>query len=421
MSGTVICPECHSQNNAGDKFCEQCGNQLPQTPSTLEPDVRDMGATVMADAGAQQARLYRLGEEGGQEVELGPQAIVGRLETNDVSVNDKSVSREHAKLSRLRDGYVLEDLDSTNGTFVNGHRITEPVLLQPGDAVTFGAVEFGYEMNSAQREGAQSGSAATSTFNAVPPVATPDFQPTFGPAPAGPEPLPPSSPDSSRPLTDMPQFPTQPATSEEAGTMDEAAPVPMTFPPLEPFGAAHQYQQEVAPDVIPAISPMSTPKSNVESEGTSTSSGAETSAPDNHPEPQSNAANENSAGSPAFEALETMKRLSALVGDMATELAQHSADAERLQDAMRSAENAAARQQSLKEVLTDVPEPAVAAHQLSEFQDMLDALINNPRDVELLMKVGQQATGLAAVINEYGQLRRIVGKIASRLDVSLPS
>ena len=69
-----------------------------------------------------------------------PVLTIGRELDNDLVVEDPRVSRHHAQLLLQHDRYVLRDLDSSNGTFVNGARITT-VLLAPGDRLSFGGVE----------------------------------------------------------------------------------------------------------------------------------------------------------------------------------------------------------------------------------------------------------------------------------------
>jgi hypothetical protein len=64
--------------------------------------------------------------------------LIGRDVTNDVVVGDAEVSRQHARVTRTPGGYVLEDLGSTNGTFVNGERLTTPRVLNPGDLIALG-------------------------------------------------------------------------------------------------------------------------------------------------------------------------------------------------------------------------------------------------------------------------------------------
>lgn len=67
---------------------------------------------------------------------------VGRLPGSEVLVNDPRVSRRHAEI-RIADGEVtLRDLGSTNGTFVNGTRVTRPVVLNEGDQVVVGTTEY---------------------------------------------------------------------------------------------------------------------------------------------------------------------------------------------------------------------------------------------------------------------------------------
>lgn len=63
---------------------------------------------------------------------------LGRDLTNDIPVNDAEVSRRHARLFIRDDNVFVEDLGSTNGTFLNGERIASPQQLRKGDEITFG-------------------------------------------------------------------------------------------------------------------------------------------------------------------------------------------------------------------------------------------------------------------------------------------
>ena len=64
-----------------------------------------------------------------------PETTIGRWKDNDVIVDDRWVSRNHARIHREDDRYVVEDLGSKNGTFVNGQRIAGPVVLSDGDVL----------------------------------------------------------------------------------------------------------------------------------------------------------------------------------------------------------------------------------------------------------------------------------------------
>jgi adenylate cyclase len=83
---------------------------------------------------------------GDQRFDLGPDrgVIVGRGVGSDIAVYDPTISRRHAELVAGPDGVVLKDLGSSNGTYVNGRRVTT-ARLSPNDAVTFGKVGFRLE------------------------------------------------------------------------------------------------------------------------------------------------------------------------------------------------------------------------------------------------------------------------------------
>lgn len=68
----------------------------------------------------------------------GDQLTIGRDSTNEITINDAEISRRHARLTFQGGKYVLEDLGSTNGTFVNGQRLAGPRVLKAGEVVSFG-------------------------------------------------------------------------------------------------------------------------------------------------------------------------------------------------------------------------------------------------------------------------------------------
>jgi Domain of unknown function (DUF1707)/Inner membrane component of T3SS, cytoplasmic domain len=67
---------------------------------------------------------------------------IGRAMACDFTLADLSVSRWHARLYRKDDDWLLSDLGSTNGTRLNGWRVTTGVPVMPGDQVSFGSVSF---------------------------------------------------------------------------------------------------------------------------------------------------------------------------------------------------------------------------------------------------------------------------------------
>lgn len=83
--------------------------------------------------------IVRRGPQPNQVYELtGDVSNVGRDITNNIVINDREVSRHHLRLMRGADGYTVEDLGSTNGTFVNGKRVTGATSLKNGDMLGMG-------------------------------------------------------------------------------------------------------------------------------------------------------------------------------------------------------------------------------------------------------------------------------------------
>ena len=139
--------------------------------------------------------VMRAGPNPGKSFMLSKSEIViGRDVNVDVVINTAEVSRRHARLYLDGNVYVLEDLGSTNGTFVNGQRLTTPVSLRSGDLIMLGeAATLVYEASqfdpNATMISPSSGQAVAPPprpASAAPQQMTPPPQAYAGQVPAGP-------------------------------------------------------------------------------------------------------------------------------------------------------------------------------------------------------------------------------------------
>ncbi|MGH7162087.1 MAG: FHA domain-containing protein [Planctomycetota bacterium] len=85
----------------------------------------------------------------GTEYKVDKAVILGRLETNDVPVRDAKASREHAKIFQQGQEFAIVDLNSSNGTFVNGQKVTKRVL-KAGDEIAIGVVRLRFDLDAAE-------------------------------------------------------------------------------------------------------------------------------------------------------------------------------------------------------------------------------------------------------------------------------
>jgi hypothetical protein len=126
------------------------------------------------------------GNATGQDIQLEQELVIGRSTPGAGSLGgDSEISRVHARVYRDASGQLMvEDLGSTNGTFVNGNRISSPTPLRPGDQLRVGQTTLGVE-GGAAAEG------ATAVGQPIPPVVAP---PPAAAAEPPTQPLPPAQP-----------------------------------------------------------------------------------------------------------------------------------------------------------------------------------------------------------------------------------
>lgn len=125
-----------------------------------------------------------------------PVVNLGRADYNDIVLPDASVSTSHAKLQRREGVWVLVDLDSTNGTFVEGERVRGEAPLGPGAMVRLGDVQLLFEPTDEKQSVLKGG--GTQMLRTPHSSALPGPPPSAAPSPP-PAPAPPVSPARSAP------------------------------------------------------------------------------------------------------------------------------------------------------------------------------------------------------------------------------
>src|ERR687894_1385309 len=86
-------------------------------------------------------RLVSFSGEQSFELPHGRTLVVGRGVSSDIAIYDPTISRRHAELTVGTDGVQVKDLGSSNGTCINGSRVSAG-RLHPNDSITFGKVLF---------------------------------------------------------------------------------------------------------------------------------------------------------------------------------------------------------------------------------------------------------------------------------------
>ena len=155
-----MCPYCGFHNREGFLFCEDCGQHLPDTPplsqstTKFEKSTGDLIAHSSWGTARFSSESYIVFHVRDYAEPLilrpKPQVIIGRHDEQnarkpDVDLSpfravEKGVSRIHAIIERLDETLVLTDLNSANGTHLNGQRLVpdQPRVLRDGDEVRFG-------------------------------------------------------------------------------------------------------------------------------------------------------------------------------------------------------------------------------------------------------------------------------------------
>lgn len=156
MTDQLTCPFCQQAIPHDAKVCDHCGKPLGLettiwTTAATRHDIQqppartsefEAGTVYLYVAGAQDQKPIR--HQGGQPVVLGRSADAPSsnplIDLSQYHAFSLGVSRQHALIGYSENGYTIEDLGSSNGTWLNGNRLTarQPYPLRSGDHVQLG-------------------------------------------------------------------------------------------------------------------------------------------------------------------------------------------------------------------------------------------------------------------------------------------
>ncbi len=134
----MFCPHCGSRLEEDGNFCPFCGGSLQEDDNFYDKPEDD---------------FYSRPQEMTDMPERHPnppqtQWLIGRSKSCDIVIHSNRVSRQHCLITLTPDGiFVIEDLSSTNGTFLNGMPLCTPAQLYPGDHLAFADAQFTFQID----------------------------------------------------------------------------------------------------------------------------------------------------------------------------------------------------------------------------------------------------------------------------------
>lgn len=133
------CSVCGHPVHPEDRFCGKCGHSLGVADVT---GVLDLDAAPEAQRDSAVLVVWKGPNEGASFALTGDLVDVGRSPESRIFLDDITVSRHHATLTRNAEGWTLADAGSLNGSYVNRTRIIGATTLRSGDEVQIGKYRF---------------------------------------------------------------------------------------------------------------------------------------------------------------------------------------------------------------------------------------------------------------------------------------
>ena len=157
----MVCARCGHVNPDEARFCSSCGAPLAADddagPRSRSPRSKRPTSRTSSSATSRSCRpgvgllVVRHGPETGSSYRLEqPVTAIGRHPDSDIFLDDITVSRRHVELDKDDQGYVLRDVGSLNGTYVNRERVDE-ARLHHGDEVQIGRYRLSFVLGGRPR------------------------------------------------------------------------------------------------------------------------------------------------------------------------------------------------------------------------------------------------------------------------------
>ena len=168
----TACPVCYRDLVPVGGRCPGCGADRPEDSPAfaraaplIDDEPTGRGRTERrpvapaprraAADGVGGPRLILKGAGDPAEFPLGDENVLGRSTQATVRLADREVSRKHSQIDREGQDFVLRDLGSSNGTFLNGQRISGPTRLKDGDEVLIGTSRMEFRLGAAEEGNAE--------------------------------------------------------------------------------------------------------------------------------------------------------------------------------------------------------------------------------------------------------------------------
>ena len=146
MVADIFCSNCGHDNPEGANFCSSCGQVLPRDSEPLTitfaldavPGAEELSVDV-SDVGPGGVLVATRGPNAGSEFALEHViTTAGRHPDSDIFLDDVTVSRRHAEIERTTNGYVVRDVGSLNGTYLNQELVEGDAEFRNGDELQVG-------------------------------------------------------------------------------------------------------------------------------------------------------------------------------------------------------------------------------------------------------------------------------------------